>query len=42
MRAFLVACVVALVLAVSAAYLLNNNLIPNSSQSVFSTQGVRI
>jgi hypothetical protein len=42
MRAFLVACLAAILLAAGAALVLNNNLFPNSAQNVFSTQGVRI
>ena len=42
MRAFLAACLVAILLAAAAALLLNNNLFPNASQNVFSTQAVRI
>ena len=42
MRAFLVACLVAVALAAAAAALLNSGLLPDASQTVFTTQGVRI
>ena len=42
MRAFLVGCLAAVLLAVVAAFVLNNGVIPNASQNVFTTQGVRI
>jgi hypothetical protein len=42
MRTFVVACIVAVLLAVGAAAVLNSNYVPNASSSVFSTQGVRI
>jgi len=42
MRTFLVACLAAVLLAAGAAVVLNRSVIPNSSSSVFSTQGVRI
>lgn len=41
MRAFLLAIVVAIVLAAGAALVLNNY-VPDSSAGIFSTQGVRI
>jgi hypothetical protein len=42
MRTFLVACLTAIVIAAGAAFVLNSGYVPNSSSSVFSTQGVRI
>jgi hypothetical protein len=42
MRTFLVACLVAVLLAAGAAVVLNSSYVPNSSSSVFSTKGVRI
>jgi hypothetical protein len=42
MRAFLVACLAAALIATGAAYVLNSGYLPNASSSVFSTQGVRI
>jgi hypothetical protein len=42
MRAFLIACLAAILIAASAAFVLNSNYIPDSSSTVFSTQGVRI
>jgi hypothetical protein len=42
MRAFLIACLAAVLIATGAAFVLNNNYIPNSASTVFSTQGVRI
>jgi hypothetical protein len=42
MRAFLLGCVVAVLLAVGAAYALNSGYLPNASSSVFSTTSVRI
>jgi hypothetical protein len=42
MRAFLVACAAAIVIAIGAAYALNSGYIPDSASSVFSTPGVRI
>ncbi len=42
MRVFLVACLVAVVLGVGAAYVLNSGYLPNAASSVFTTQGVRI
>ena len=41
MRSFLLAVVVAVVLAAGAAVVLNNY-VPDSSAGIFSTQGVRI
>jgi hypothetical protein len=41
MRAFLIGCLAAVLLAVCAAVVLNR-VIPNASQTVFSTEGVRI
>ena len=42
MRAFLVACAAAIVLAIGAAYILNSGYVPDSSSTVFSTKAVRI
>ena len=42
MRAFLIACLAAILIAACAAFVFNNDYIPNSSSTVFSTQGVRI
>jgi hypothetical protein len=42
MRAFLLACLAAVVLAVGAAYVLNSDYLPNAASSVFTTKGVRI
>lgn len=42
MRAFLVACLVAVLLGAGAAYVLNSGYLPNAASTVFSTQGVRI
>jgi hypothetical protein len=42
MRAFLVACLAALAIAIGAAYALNSGYLPNASSSVFTTPGVRI
>jgi len=42
MRAFLVACLAAIVIAAGAAYVLNSGYLPDSSSRVFSTKGVRI
>ena len=42
MRAFLIACLAAILIAASAAFVLNNNYFPNASSTVFSTQSVRI
>jgi hypothetical protein len=41
MRTFLVACLVAILIAIGAALVLDN-FVPNSSSSAFSTQSVRI
>jgi hypothetical protein len=41
MRTFLVACLAAVLIAVGAAFVLNN-LVPDTSAGAFSTQGVRI
>lgn len=41
MRAFLVACLAAIVIAAGAAFVLNGY-VPDASSSVFSTKGVRI
>lgn len=42
MRAFLVGCTVAVLLAVGAAAVLTSSYVPNSAADVFSTQGVRL
>ena len=42
MRAFLLGCAAAVVLAVGAAYALNSGYLPNASSAVFSTNGVRL
>jgi hypothetical protein len=42
MRAFLLACVVAVLLGVGAAYVLDSGYLPNASSTVFTTTGVRI
>jgi hypothetical protein len=42
MRAFLLACLAAVVIAVGAAYVLNSGYLPNAASSVFTTTGVRI
>jgi hypothetical protein len=42
MRAFLAACLAAVVIAVGAAAVLNSSFVPDSASSVFSTQGVRL
>jgi hypothetical protein len=42
MRAFLVACLAAIAMAVGAAYVLNSGYVPDSAAAVFSTPGVRI
>jgi hypothetical protein len=42
MRAFLVACLVAVLLGAGAAYVLNSGYLPNAASTVFSTQRVRI
>jgi hypothetical protein len=42
MRVFLLACLMAAALGVGAAYVLNSGVVPNASQNVFSTSGVRI
>jgi hypothetical protein len=42
MRAFLAACLVAILIAVGAAIVLNGGYVPDSASSVFSTEGVRI
>ena len=42
MRTFLTACLAAVLLATVAAVVLNSKIVPNSSSTVFSTQGVRI
>jgi hypothetical protein len=41
MRSFLVACIVAVALAVGAAVLLNSY-VPNAASTVYSTSGTRI
>jgi hypothetical protein len=41
MRTFFFACLAAVLIAVGAAYVLNN-LVPDTSAGAFSTQGVRI
>jgi hypothetical protein len=41
MRAFLIACLAAILIAIGAAVVLNNY-VPNSSASTFATQSVRI
>jgi hypothetical protein len=42
MRAFLVACVVAIVIAVGAALVLNSSYVPDAASTVFTTTSVRI
>jgi hypothetical protein len=42
MRAFLLACLVAVVIGAGAAYVLNSGYLPNAASSVFTTTGVRI
>jgi hypothetical protein len=42
MRAFLLGCLAAVLLAVVAAYTLNSGYLPNASSSVFTTEAVRI
>lgn len=42
MRTFLAACLVAILIAVGAAVVLNSGYLPDSASSVFATQGVRI
>lgn len=42
MRAFLLACLVAIVLAVGWAYVLNSGYIHNASSTTFTTESVRI
>jgi hypothetical protein len=43
MRVFLLACVIAVLLGVGAAYVLNDSgLLPSASKTVFQTQSVRI
>jgi hypothetical protein len=42
MRAFLVACLAAIIIAAGAAFVLNSGYVPDSSSNVFSTKGVRI
>lgn len=42
MRVFLLACLVAVFLGASAAYVLNSGFIPNAASNVFTTTGVRI
>jgi hypothetical protein len=42
MRAFLVACIAAVVIAGAAAAILTSSYVPNSSADAFSTQGVRL
>jgi hypothetical protein len=42
MRAFLLGVVAAVVLAISAAVVLDSGYLPNSASSVFSTTAVRI
>jgi hypothetical protein len=42
MRAFLVACVAAIVIAGTAAAILTSSYVPNSAASAFSTQSVRL
>lgn len=42
MRAFLVACLAAVVIAVGAYAVLNSGYVKNSASSVFSTQGTRL
>jgi hypothetical protein len=41
MRAFLIACLAAILVAIGAAIVLNNY-VPNASSNAFSTQSVRI
>jgi hypothetical protein len=42
MRAFLVACVAAVLIAGGAAAVLTSSYVPNSASNVFSTQSVRL
>jgi hypothetical protein len=42
MRAFLVACIAAVVIAGAAAAILTSSYVPNSAADAFSTQGVRL
>lgn len=42
MRVFLLACLVAVVLGVAAAYLLNSGYLPNEASAVFTTRGVHL
>jgi hypothetical protein len=42
MRAFLLACLAAVLLGGGAAFVLNSGYLPNAASTVFSTQGVRI
>jgi hypothetical protein len=42
MRAFLLACLAAVLIAVGAALVLNSSYVPDSASSVFSTPAVRI
>jgi hypothetical protein len=42
MRAFLLGCLVTILLGAGAAYVLNSGYLPNASSSVFSTEAVRI
>jgi hypothetical protein len=42
MRAFVLACLVAVVIGAGAAYVLNSGYLPNAASSVFTTTGVRI
>jgi hypothetical protein len=42
MRAFLLACLAAIVIGAGAAYVLNSGYLPNAASSVFTTTGVRI
>ena len=42
MRAFLLACLAAIVISAGAAYALNSGYLPNAASSVFTTTSVRI
>jgi len=42
MRAFLLACLAAVLVGAGAAVVLNSGYLPNAASTVFSTQGVRI
>jgi hypothetical protein len=42
MRAFMIACVVAIAIAVVAAFVLNSSYVPDAASTVFTTTSVRI